>query len=678
MNTLQNVVLPIERDADLLALYVDAREPGPLVAVEEEIEAEDLFERLEETADREASAEESRALDGIGSRHRIDVAGGDTLSFATYFNAFPASYWRRWTAVRHVRLVLELAGAGTVHVHRSDATGESTLVASERVATSVDDGVARVSVDLDLRGFGKGGWYWFDLAAEAEGLSLHRGRWETDAAPLRTGKVCLGITTVNKADYCVASLRRLADDADMLDDVDVVYVVDQGTKKLRDEPGFDEVAARLGDQLEVIEQANLGGSGGFSRSMLETLKRPEADFVLLLDDDVVVETESVLRAVRFARHTSQPVIVGGHMFDLNHRSVLHAYSEIVDMGPFMWGSRSAREERHDFATASLRETGWLHRRQESDYNGWWMCLIPTVVLEDVGLAAPLFLKWDDSEFGLRAKHAGYPTVSMPGVALWHISWLDKDDGIEWQAYFHERNRVISALLQSEAPGGGWLLQDSQRQDVKHLVSMQYYTVALRHAALRDVLAGPDVLHDMLPGRIAEVRAMTASHPETVRHDPEDIPAPTAWTPRYRAPMEGWPRGWRLGPFTAVQVLRHGLLPAPASAAERPQVEFAPRYGTWWRVPRYDSALVPTADRTARYWYRRDRAKFRRQLLDSVRLHRRVRRDWDGLSETYRSALARITSPEAWAATFGVDAPAPLVRVSATTEAPPAVGPEDRQ
>ncbi len=69
-------------------------------------------------------------------------------------------------------------------------------------------------------------------------------------------------------------------------------------------------------------------------------------------------------------------------------------------------------------------------RLDADYNGWWMCLIPTSILREIGLSLPAFIKWDDAEFCVRARDAGYPTVSVPGVALWHVSWLGKDDSID--------------------------------------------------------------------------------------------------------------------------------------------------------------------------------------------------------------------------------------------------------
>ncbi|MBM4510018.1 glycosyltransferase family 2 protein, partial [Rhodococcus hoagii] len=45
------------------------------------------------------------------------------MSFCSYFNAFPASYWRRWTVLESVLLRLELNGHCRVDVYRSKADG---------------------------------------------------------------------------------------------------------------------------------------------------------------------------------------------------------------------------------------------------------------------------------------------------------------------------------------------------------------------------------------------------------------------------------------------------------------------------------------------------------------------------------------------------------------------------
>ena len=68
----------------------------------------------------------------------------------------------------------------------------------------------------------------------------------------------------------------------------------------------------------------------------------------------------------------------------------------------------------DFAARNLRSARWLHKRIDVDFNGWFMCLIPRQVLDEIGLSLPLFIKWDDAEFGLRAKARRLPHGDLPG------------------------------------------------------------------------------------------------------------------------------------------------------------------------------------------------------------------------------------------------------------------------
>ena len=392
--------------------------------------------------------------------------------------------------------------------------------------------------------------------------------------------------------------------------------------------------------------------------MTETLQRPESDFVQLLDDDVRIEPESIRRSIMFARFATIPTIVGAHMFDLLDRPKLHAWAEVVDEMPFMWRTLNQERMPHDFSVANLRQSPSLHSRLDADYNGWWMCLIPTDIIREVGLALPAFIKWDDAEYSLRAREAGFPTVSVPGVALWHVSWVGKDDSIDWQAYFHARNRIVAGLLHSRAPQGGTLLKHSRRLDLKHLMMMQYYPVALRHRALRDVLSGPAHMRANLATAMPQARALSAGFPETVVHRDTDTPLRSRRGrlvfPQRKRHQLGNPTGLRLRWFTASTLAAHWLhAPRPENVAQ-PEVEFGKDDADWWRVPVFDSALVNAADGSGKNVYTRDRAQFRRMLIDSIRLHRTLRRRWDRLSDEYRRALPELTAESAWRRTFDLD------------------------
>ncbi|WQD12999.1 MAG: glycosyltransferase [Lawsonella clevelandensis] len=202
--------------------------------------------------------------------------------------------------------------------------------------------------------------------------------------------------------------------------------------------------------------------------MYEARQHTTAPFILYMDDDIAIEPDSILRAVAFAASLSSPCWSVARCSTYRSAATSTPWARLstapTSCGPpprtSTTTTTSANTHCRQPATTGApadgsadprwKETADLHRRIDVDYNGWWMCLIPRLVADTIGQPLPLFIKWDDAEFGLRAGAHGFPTVTMPGIAIWHMAWSDKDDAIDWQAYFHLRNRlVVAALTQPE-------------------------------------------------------------------------------------------------------------------------------------------------------------------------------------------------------------------------------------
>jgi galactofuranosylgalactofuranosylrhamnosyl-N-acetylglucosaminyl-diphospho-decaprenol beta-1,5/1,6-galactofuranosyltransferase len=589
---------------------------------------------LDEAADRVRVADRS-----TGS-----LAAGGEVSFATYFNAFPAGYWRRWTTLPTVQLRLELRGSGRVDVHRSKADG----TAVHETSAAVVDG-AILELDLDLTPFIDGGWYWFDLSADEE-LTLVSAGWYATRAPEREGRLAVGICTFNRPADCVAAMSTIASDPVVSAELTAVVVADQGNKKVRDDAGFAETAAALGDRLHLVEQGNLGGSGGFARAMYETLEHTDATHLLFLDDDVQLESDSLHRALTFSRYTTAPMLVGGQMLHLQNRSVLHTMGEVVDRHAFLYRPAAYAEMQHDFAEDSLRETEELHRRVDVDYNAWWMCLIPREVPEKIGLPLPLFIKWDDAEYGLRAKAAGYRTVTLPGAAIWHLAWTDKDDVSDWQAYFFARNRLIAAALHSPFSDGGGIPRSALKADLKHLLKLEYSAVALHVKAYEDFLAGPSAVFPALPTALADVRALQQQYPDS-QVLVSDIPEPemdAVVTEGLAHP----PAGKVALVKAVVRALRTTVRPVRASP-DRPQLQVPAPDAQWFVLSTLDSVTVGTADGRGVTFRHRDPAAFKALAKRSVELNREIRRRFPELSAQYQAAWGELTSKDAWRTAFGL-------------------------
>jgi galactofuranosylgalactofuranosylrhamnosyl-N-acetylglucosaminyl-diphospho-decaprenol beta-1,5/1,6-galactofuranosyltransferase len=634
---LQRVILPRPSDPTAVrALYVDERsgvklEPTTPVPGEK---STPMTLTVSGTSGRRLR---------VTSRTSAVVPELSEISFGAYFNGLAAGYWRAWSTLDEVRLRLRLEGAGRVDVYRSKADGSQIYVRGEVVDRP---GVHDLEFALDLHPFEDGGWYWFDLTTDAGELVLHEGGWHAPTAAPGRAAVAVGMPTFNRPADCVATLAAIGEDPAVLAAVTAVILPDQGTKKVRDQAGYEQAAAVLGDKLRIIDQPNLGGSGGYARVMYEALGSTDCEQILYMDDDILLEPDSILRAVAFSRFAREPMLVGGQMLSLQARSQLSTMGEVVDRNQFLWRVAPDTHPHHDLAEQTLRQTPWLHRRVDVDYNAWWMCLIPRAVAEDLGLPLPLFIKWDDAEYGLRARGRGYRTATVPGIAIWHMSFIEKDDSSDWQAYFHYRNRFVAAAMHGPDDPKAMLLETFKRT-LRHLMLMEYSAVALQIKALKDFLAGPEALFPKLPVVLGEIRAERAEYDDgRPLNSATDVPL--ADLDALGAQLFPEPPVGRLkaGAGLVRGVLRNLKAVDPAHH-DRPQRNVPWKNAQWFVLAGLDSATVSTPDGRGVTFRRRDPEMFRRMVKESLALHREVAREWPTLRERYRAAAPTLTSRDGW-------------------------------
>ncbi|HEV7196172.1 MAG TPA: glycosyltransferase, partial [Pedococcus sp.] len=428
------------------------------------------------------------------------VRPGESVAFDRWFAALPLGYWARFTAVGEV--LLELTAELTAEPNADPTAGTEVEVAVE---ASDRDGVVRVlaqgttrngryAVRVPTSECAEGGWVWprvvvpvgapaavsVDFVWKAAGL----------APPPRS--LAVAIATFNRPQACLRQLSTIAEAVApggvLAEVLATVVLVDQGTEPVSADPGFAAVAACLGERLRVVHQANLGGSGGFARGLVEGLSDPAVTHVALLDDDALAQPEGLARAWAFAQASSTPTIVGGHMFDSARPTVLYRLGEVLDRRRFSWTSLPGTPMNTDLAAQRVSQHSWLGPAYEVDFQPWWMALVPRECVDRIGLPLPFFLKWDDVEFGLRAGAAGVRSVVLPGAAVWHDSWAGKGNETGWQAYFLLRNRIVTAMLHDHRPAP--LALEWLAVTARHLVLREPRAAAMRFAALKDLLAGP--------------------------------------------------------------------------------------------------------------------------------------------------------------------------------------------
>jgi len=429
---------------------------------------------------------------------RTFVVGSEPVDFSTWMNAFPAHWWARHTTVESVDVVVTITGAAEVSVESSGPAATAAVLPG----TPYEPGTHRLVVPLAP--YADGGWFWLRVHAK----DSTRVSWQIEdpsfAAPVEP-LLTVGIPTVDRTEDCGRQVSALAAAGDDLAGwLREVFVVDQGSTSFAASPHYP---AEPDPRLTVVRQGNLGGSGGFARCMHQALDA--GGFLLVLDDDAFAEPETISRAVSFALRLRTPTIVGSSFFDARRPTTMYRLGEVIS--PVLFAGR-ASDGLGTFLDVAAAPHTWPQREPRTDYAGWWMCLIPVAVIAEHGLPLPMFIKYDDMEYGVRCTDAGSPTVVLPGLTAWHEPWQGKGLHLGWQAYFLLRNRVWAALAHAHRVrlrGLGLALVFLAKQ-LRFTLDGSVVAARLQLLALRDLLAGPDWIHaDQLDARTIVVERAAA-------------------------------------------------------------------------------------------------------------------------------------------------------------------------
>lgn len=567
-------------------------------------------------------------------RTSVRLAPRSRVTTNTYFGRFPSSYWQRWTAVRAVEVTFAVSGAGRLLLRASDLKGDARTVATARVEEP-----GKVTLTAALDRFVDGGAHWVEFEAFDEEFGVEEMAWLVPT-PERVRPVAAVICTYNRAPECLNTLRTISEDPAFLQAAGAVYVVDQGTDRVADQPGFAQVAAALADRLVYRTQPNLGGAGGFTRGLLEATGVPGAEHanVIFMDDDILCEPDTITRLNTFANLTVDPTIVGAQMLYLLHPNQLHVGAETADLPALQAGIAATNALTAEDLTEERQDV-----RVDAGYNGWWSCLIPAEIVTAIGFPLPMFFQWDDIEYGFRARAAGFATVTLPGAGVWHadFGWKDWDD---WHRYFNIRNALITAALHSPFDGRQ-VARGLLAQLVRYLVSMQYGLAHTEIKAIEDFLAGPAVFADGGAAAAAEIRAERAAYGETARHPASAVPglrngeAMIANCP----PKPSLPR----------TILLKRILEQALGRTDRAPVAIPAADAAWYHVSRFETAVVTDASQEGVRVRRRDPEAARHLMSRGLKAINQLRRRAPALRQQYRAALPDVSSREHWARLFGL-------------------------
>ncbi|MBE9056000.1 glycosyltransferase family 2 protein [Sphaerospermopsis sp. LEGE 08334] len=185
-------------------------------------------------------------------------------------------------------------------------------------------------------------------------------------------------------------------------------------------------------QITVLQTGeNIGGSGGFSYGM-KFVSNLNYDYIWLLDNDVSLHHQALLPLVETLEKYPEVGLVGSQIRKLEQPEI------IQEIGGYIHEPKAHLKTY--FGNSIIKSTAEILAGKPYltvDICAAASLLFRREIIEEIGVFENYFLHFDDVEWCLRAKQAGWVVAAHPESIIWHSSPDFKQR--PWISYYDERN-----------------------------------------------------------------------------------------------------------------------------------------------------------------------------------------------------------------------------------------------
>jgi len=195
--------------------------------------------------------------------------------------------------------------------------------------------------------------------------------------------------------------------------------------------------------------ANRGYAGGNNYGIKDALLRG-ADYVMLLNNDVIVPPDMVVKMVSFMEKNPKAGIVSPKMYFAKGYEFHKDRYKDNELGKVLWYAGGIIDWDNIYSPhrgVDEVDVGQYNKPEPTDFANGATMMIRKEVFEKTGLMdTSFFLYWEDPDFSMKAKEQGFETYYYPGTCMWHkVSASTGGSGSPTNDYFLTRNRFYFAL-----------------------------------------------------------------------------------------------------------------------------------------------------------------------------------------------------------------------------------------
>ncbi len=443
------------------------------------------------------------------SETSIFIQTGSTVSLGTYFNAFSVGKWVEYTRLDNLSICLKIQG--DVEIGAYHAIGSTdTSVYNNNLGKYSDEGFISllneksycavhektdftlVQADdnyfLKFNQLFKDGIIYIAINAKSDAV-LYDGYYSTeiDESILNPVKLAIGICTFKREQAVIGNIDRLnheiiSNPDSILNDKLEIFIADNGQTL--------DVDQFISDKIHILPNPNLGGVGGFTRTMIEAMFYDRAkDFshIIFMDDDILLYP-AVLERTYYLLQMLKPEY---HKAILGAATILLEKPHIQQESGALYRDKTFYIGRANHKFFDLRKLDAVVANEVIDptnYTGWWYACIPKTIIDEYNLPMPFFIHYDDVEYGIRNEQNKF--MFLNGICVWHPSPKGKNPF--WMTYYDVRNRLITMFSKELAKDAfNDYLSRLTKQFFLRIIRYDYDDVSTMLSGVRDFLKGPE-------------------------------------------------------------------------------------------------------------------------------------------------------------------------------------------
>jgi GT2 family glycosyltransferase len=197
----------------------------------------------------------------------------------------------------------------------------------------------------------------------------------------------------------------------------------------------------------IINRVNTGYCEGNNKGIKYALGS-KADYIMLLNDDVVIDRELIVRLIEFAKRHPELGAVTPKIYFAKGYEFRKKYRK-SDLGRVFWYAGGDMDWDNIYGSnhgVDEVDKGQYDKAREIDFASGCCVLFPSKVIKKVGfLDKKYFAYLEDADISQRMKSEGFKVYYYPKAFMWHKVSQSSGVGSDLNDYFLTRNRMLFGL-----------------------------------------------------------------------------------------------------------------------------------------------------------------------------------------------------------------------------------------